>query len=281
MEDNKNRKQELDMSIDTISKNKSLTGQAARKAVAKVATQPALPQTESLKSKLQRAGSKRGKLSTVARRSDLTGSDVGLDLTTFAGRLASLRLGAEMTQTDVGDYIERTRQMVARYESGQSYPDLDVLEKLAKRFGVSPTYLAFGEHAVKVPKPDMVVNVDEVTISKSGRRITGSYLLPKALVQTYVSNPRDLRVFVLDHNAALFGWQAGDRLFIDTSTDKLTIKHDLYAVEIGGELEVVQYVPSASKTKVTLLLPSNRTVQVDAKDIKVVGSIVSVLARRA
>lgn len=221
------------------------------------------------------------RISTMARRSDLDGSDVGIDLTTFAGRLTALRLGESLTQQDLGNYIDRTRQMINRYESGQSFPDLEIVEKLAKRFGVSASYLAFGEHAVKavkVPKPGLVVNVDEVALAKSGRRITGSYLLPKALVESLVDDVRKVRVFVLDHDAKLFGMSAGDRLFVDTSIDRMSIKHSIYALEVGGELQVVEYVPSDGK-KVSYRTPDNRIVTAAEKDLKVLGVVASRLSR--
>lgn len=230
---------------------------------------------------LKKAATKKGRVTQMARRSDLAGSDVGLDLTTFAGRLTALRLGENMTQTEVGDYIDRTRQMINRYESGQSFPDLLILEKLAKRFNVSASYLAFGEHAVKATKaatPGNVINVDEVALSKSGRRITGSYLIPKGLAESYVENARDLRVFVLDHDADLFGMNAGDRLFVDTSPKRMTTQHNLYAIDLGGELQVVEYLPSAGK-QISYRTPDGRIVEEDEKNVKLLGAIVSRLAR--
>lgn len=231
---------------------------------------------------LTRLPTKRARISGLARRSDLDGSDVGLDLTTFAGRLTALRLGESLTQSDVGGHIDRTRQMINRYESGQSLPDLEIVQKIAKLFGVSASYLAFGEHAVKAtkgPQPGLAVNVDEVTLAKSGRRITGSYLLPKGLVESLVENVRSLRVFVLDHDAKIFGMAAGDRLFVDTSIERLNIKHNIYALEIGGELQVVEYVPSNGK-KITYRTPDNRVVEADEKSIKVLGSVVSRLSQQ-
>ena len=95
---------------------------------------------------------KRAKISTVARRCDLAGSDVGIDLNTFGGRLTALRLRDQISQVAVGEHIDRTRQMISQYESGKSFPDLLIVEKLSKFFGVSASYLAFGEHAIKAKK---------------------------------------------------------------------------------------------------------------------------------
>lgn len=96
---------------------------------------------------------KHGKVGTIARRYDLEGSDVGIDLTTFGGRLTALRLRDQISQEAVGEHIDRTRQMISQYESGKSFPDLLIVVKLSKLFGVSASYLAFGEHAVKAKKP--------------------------------------------------------------------------------------------------------------------------------
>lgn len=246
------------------------------------------PQAKVLKPKKVTAGgkpalvktaSKKGKIGGIARRSGVAGSDANIDLNTFGGRLAYLRLSREITQSEVARWLGSTRQSIRNYESGLSFAPYDKIEIMAKRFGVAATYLAFGEHAIKVSKPDMIVTIDEVSLSKSGRRITGGFVLPRALAESYVEDIRDLRCFVMSHDAALFNLSAGDRLFLDTSVDRMTIDRDIYAIEIGGELDVVRYVPSAVKGKVTFTNAHNQTLEVDASDIKVLGALVSVLSR--
>lgn len=234
------------------------------------------------KSKLVTQASKVGKITEhrTPRRVDLHGSDADLDTTQFSGRIASARLAAGLTQEELGKSIGRTRQSILQYERGASFPPIDVIEALAQRLGVSSTYLAFGEHAVRTTKADLVVNIDEITYGKDGRFTSGSFVIPRALAESYVEDIRGLKVFSLNHNAPLFGLSAGDRLFVNTRVTEMTLAYDIYAVEIGGEMEIVRYTTSPKKDMVAFIDPKNSKSEVKAKDIKVLGPVVSTLSRK-
>lgn len=225
---------------------------------------------------------KKGNLSglrTPPRRVDLPGSEQGIDISTFAGRLAAARLKADLTQEALGKSVDRTRQAIRQYEGGISEPAISVLEQLAKRLGVSATYLAFGEYAVKVNKPDEAYNVNEIAYINGRRQTTGSYVIPKTFAESLVEDIAGLRVYCLDHTAKLFDLNSGDRLFIDIRNTDMGISHDFYAIVIGGEMEVVRYEPSSGKGTIAYTNPKGTRVEVKAKDITVLGAIVGTIKR--
>lgn len=234
------------------------------------------------KSTLVKSASKQGRIAIhrTPRRVDLEGSANDLDLTKFSGRIASARLAAGLSQEQLGKSISRTRQSILQYERDASFPPIDVIQALAQRLGVSATYLAFGEHAVKVGNANDVINIDEISFGKDGSYASGSFVLPRALAESYVSDIRGLKVFSLNHNAPLFELVAGDRVFVDTRVREMSIEHDIYAIEIGGEMEVVRYAPSPKKDMVAFVNPSNTTVEMKIKDVKVLGPVVSTLSRK-
>lgn len=55
----------------------------------------------------------------------------------FGGYLSQLRKKADMTQSELADTLNLTRQAVSRYELGESFPDVSVLVLIADIFGVS------------------------------------------------------------------------------------------------------------------------------------------------
>lgn len=231
------------------------------------------------KTKLVTDASTVGKLTghRTPRRVDLPGSGDDLDLTQFAGRIAHARIAANLSQEDLGKSIGRTRQSILQYERNASFPPINVIQALAQRLGVSATYLAFGEHAVKVTHPDGVINIDEISYGRDGSYESGSFVIPRALGESYVADIRGLKVFVLNHNAPLFNLVAGDRLFVDTRVKEMTIAHDTYAIEIGGEMEIVRYEPSPKKDMVAFTNPASAKVEMKTKDVKVLGPVVSTL----
>lgn len=55
----------------------------------------------------------------------------------FGLKLAQLRKNADMTQSDLAERLNVTRQAVSKYEIGDSFPDVTILVTLAEVFGVS------------------------------------------------------------------------------------------------------------------------------------------------
>ena len=60
----------------------------------------------------------------------------------FKDNLVQMRKALQMTQEDIADKLGVTRQSVAKWESGETVPDLDKCKLLADTFGVSLDDLA-------------------------------------------------------------------------------------------------------------------------------------------
>ena len=60
----------------------------------------------------------------------------------FSDNLVQLRKILQMTQEDIAEKVGVTRQSVAKWEAGESVPDLDKCKQLADIFGVSLDDLA-------------------------------------------------------------------------------------------------------------------------------------------
>lgn len=55
----------------------------------------------------------------------------------FCANISQLRRDADMTQSELADKLNLTRQAVSRYEKGDSFPDISVLVKIAEIFGIT------------------------------------------------------------------------------------------------------------------------------------------------
>ena len=60
----------------------------------------------------------------------------------FKDNLVQMRKLSQLTQEDIAEKLGVTRQSVAKWESGESIPDLDKCKQLAEIFGVSLDDLA-------------------------------------------------------------------------------------------------------------------------------------------
>ncbi len=59
------------------------------------------------------------------------------DANLFCENLSRLRRQADMTQSELADRLNLTRQAVSRYEKGDSFPDISILVKIAEIFRIS------------------------------------------------------------------------------------------------------------------------------------------------
>ncbi len=55
----------------------------------------------------------------------------------FGRKLARLRKNADMTQSDLAERLNVTRQAISKYEMGDSFPDVSILIRIAEVFNVS------------------------------------------------------------------------------------------------------------------------------------------------
>lgn len=56
---------------------------------------------------------------------------------TFGKALSKLRKKADMTQSEVADKLNLTRQAISKYERGESFPDISVLVMISEMFGLT------------------------------------------------------------------------------------------------------------------------------------------------
>ena len=59
------------------------------------------------------------------------------DAMKFGKALSTLRKQADMTQNEVADKLNLSRQAISKYERGESFPDISVLVMIAELFHVT------------------------------------------------------------------------------------------------------------------------------------------------
>lgn len=102
--------------------------------------------------------------------------DIVFDTKKFGGYLSHLRKNADMTQMELADRLNLTRQAISRYEHGESFPDISILVMIADVFHITidelvksgePTRgesailegIATGNETVKVENIEDIVNL--------------------------------------------------------------------------------------------------------------------------
>ena len=104
-------------------------------------------------------------------------------------RIYELRTQKGMSQGDVAEALEVSRQSISKWETGGSVPELDKLIKLSQLFGVTLDELVLAKEPEAVPPPSepKIIYVEKQD-SRSGKKTAGVVLLCfSALVWLLVS----------------------------------------------------------------------------------------------
>ena len=68
------------------------------------------------------------------------------DTMKFGKALSTLRKQADMTQNEVADRLNLSRQAISKYERGESFPDISILVMIAELFNVTlDELISYGE----------------------------------------------------------------------------------------------------------------------------------------
>ena len=59
------------------------------------------------------------------------------DTKKFGANISRLRKNADMTQMELADRLNLTRQAISRYEHGESFPDVSILVMIAEVFSIT------------------------------------------------------------------------------------------------------------------------------------------------
>ena len=100
---------------------------------------------------------------------------------TLSEKITALRTGRKLSQGDVAERLDVSRQSVSKWETGQSVPELDKIVRLADLFGVSVDELVRDGDAPQ-PQPEAEQQVVYVKPRLSKVQIAGVVLLVLGLL---------------------------------------------------------------------------------------------------
>ena len=100
---------------------------------------------------------------------------------TLSEKITALRTGRKLSQGDVAERLDVSRQSVSKWETGQSVPELDKIVRLADLFGVSVDELVRDGDAPQ-PQPEAEKRIVSVKPRLSKVQIAGVVLLVLGLL---------------------------------------------------------------------------------------------------
>jgi len=117
---------------------------------------------------------------------------------TLSEKIVKLRTGRRMSQGDLAEALEVSRQSVSKWETGQSVPDLDRIIRLADLFGVSVDELVRDGEQPEPAKPEgQDIHVERQEQALYGARVTGAVLELLGVVMLLLGVVWDMAFFLL------------------------------------------------------------------------------------
>jgi transcriptional regulator with XRE-family HTH domain len=226
------------------------------------------------------------------RRVDIKGAADHVDTSTLGGRIAWARMRKEMTQKDLAERVKnrdgssKSRATIVQYEANNIMPPLDVVELIAKQLGVSPSYIAFGEHVVEgisALKDVEMISFPEISFGKDGQYVSSTMAYSKERVTELGISRDNIVAYVMPHAAKAFGIEAGDLLISDTSITTPTDKGGLYVIKTQAGMELIRVNPhygAAPRGKtISFSDPNGRALTAKVSDLHFLGGVVSTIRR--
>lgn len=228
---------------------------------------------------------------TSPRRVDIEGAVDNVDTSTLGGRMAFARMRKNMTQKQLAEKIKnrdgssKSRATVVQYENNNIMPPLDVVELIAKQLGVSPSYIAFGEHVVEgiAHKDVEMISFPEITFGKDGQFVSSTMAYSKERVADLGIERDNIVAYVMPHDAKAFGISEGDLLISDTSVVQPTDKGGLYVIKTQSGMEIIRVDPnygSAARGKqINFTDPDGQKLSAKISDLHFLGCVVSTIRK--
>ena len=140
----------------------------------------------------------------------------------FKDNIVNLRKLHDMTQEDLAESVGVTRQAIAKWESGETVPDLEKCRLLAETFGVSLDDLANYD-----PEENMGVDVPPkgkhlfglVTVGEKGQIV-----IPAKARKMFDINPGDSLVVLGDEGQGMAIMKSEHLLSLDNMIKKISKK---------------------------------------------------------
>lgn len=184
-------------------------------------------------------------------------------------RIYQLRTEKEMSQGDLADALEVSRQSISKWENGVSVPELEKLVKLSEVFGVTLDTLVTGKEGEPQPTPEPQVVYIEKTLERkcAGAQkwcivlcslvcvllvanLLAIFLKPGSKPETQPSSgptqqeATDFQIPASEVSEIEIVWNGGNVCLTAEDTDKITIsgvnEREHYSAEHEGSLLRVQ-----------------------------------------
>lgn len=218
------------------------------------------------------------------RRMDVAGAAERADLSSLGGRISFARLRQRLTQAEVATSLGKSRATIVQYEQNNILPPIDVVEDIAKKLQVSPSFLAYGEATVPgLSKSLEMTTFAENRVGKDGSYVSGAYAFNIETVNEFGVEPGNFEAYVLNHDAPQFDLRSGDRLFIDNSVNAPTNDRDTYLLKTGQGVEIVRIEPDFTAKaggQIRMTGPKGQSLTAKPGELEFIGAVVATLRKQ-
>lgn len=165
----------------------------------------------------------------------------------FAENLKLIRKERHISQEDLAEIMDVSRQAISKWEQGNGYPEMEKLLLLSKELNVSLDYLMLGEVELKesneVVSNNIIVPTGKITIKSSdGKSIVNCYKVLASHVM-YKAKDDEPKYWLIGVNSGAFWGEKSIVLgwYIDEETIKREMDEIAQAIGKGAPAYELKY----------------------------------------
>lgn len=141
----------------------------------------------------------------------------------FADNLKMIRKEEKLSQEDLAEMLDISRQAVSKWEQGTGYPEAEKIMLLSKKLNISLDYLMCGEYEASEVQGKGVTTTGKIAIkSEDGKSIVTCYKVSSFSLSNLVFKSKDdepqyalfgidsTSFFSIAENRTLLGWYANE-----------------------------------------------------------------------
>ena len=171
----------------------------------------------------------------------------------FSKRLKEIRSEKNLSQEDLAEMLNVSRQAVSKWEQGDGFPEMEKMLTLSKELKVSLDYLVDNEGFTDKRNQDLPVSGKVLIRSQDGKSVIHCYKVNSRCVSKNKEVPNYVlfgidRASFLDENRNILGWYA------DEKAVNKEIESIYTALENGEPTYKLKYCAKVKRTKFSVKL---------------------------
>lgn len=208
---------------------------------------------------------------------------------TFGERVAAAREGHGLSQSALARTISVSRSAINQWERGASIPSISMIERIADKLNVCPSWLAFGAQSATTPErqsydPNAPATISQIAYTSHSVEPTrvANWSFPREWITREFDVPDQHLAIINVPSDSSLGLSSGDMVVINRDDVRPSPAGlFLYWDGIGPNFAFMQSIPGHQDPTIRLVTIIGDHIDISLADLKIIGRAIGKWSRIA